>query len=81
MSKLKKDLIKLNYITKYFNLRIKNENKSEWKLVIEKIMDLCLEISNIVNPIVKSDSPEGIFPSELSSIFIKFFKNKIKINS
>jgi hypothetical protein len=70
-SKLKKQLIKLNFIINYINcnLRIKNENKSEWKLVIEKIMDLCLEISNIVNPIVKSDSPEGIFPSELSSNF------------
>ena len=64
------NITKIKYIDLifYFFIRIKNsKNCEDWKIIIEKVMDICLMITEIVNPIVKSDSPEGIFPSELSS--------------
>ncbi len=47
--------------------RIKGKNLAEWKIILEEVIDLCLKVSEIVSPIVSSNSPEGIFPMELFS--------------
>ena len=38
---------------------------SEWQSLIEEVIELCLQVSLVVSPIVSSSSPEGIFPKEL----------------
>lgn len=62
---------------KYLLLRIKNDASCEWKQIIEKVMQLCLNVCEIVNPIVKSDSPEGIFPKELLTSMMFMIKTSL----
>lgn len=48
---------------------MKNSNLiTEWKQILDKLINLCFEVSKVVSPIVNSSSPEGIFPAELSIV-------------
>ena len=38
---------------------------AEWKGIIESLIELCLDVSKVTSQIVNSNSPEGIFPTEL----------------
>ncbi|KAK5650107.1 hypothetical protein RI129_001136 [Pyrocoelia pectoralis] len=48
----------IRYILNNCNLRNKH-NLSHWKILIKRIILLCLEISEVANTIVCNDSPEG----------------------
>ena len=38
---------------------------TEWKRLIEHLIELAFDVSEVASPIVNSKSPEGIFPAEL----------------
>ena len=40
-------------------------SKFEWKELIERLIQLAFDVSQVASPIVNSKSPEGIFPAEL----------------
>lgn len=46
---------------------------SEWKQIIDQIIELCFDVSKVASSIVNSSSPEGIFPAELVAS-LDFFK-------
>lgn len=50
----------------------KGSNNQEWKSIIDRLIDLCFDVSKVVSQIVNSSSPEGIFPTELVSSLIRF---------
>ncbi|CAF0722657.1 unnamed protein product [Brachionus calyciflorus] len=57
-----------NLITQSVNEIKACEFTSEWKRIIDELIELCFEVSKVVSPIVNSKSPEGIFPTELVSM-------------
>ncbi|XP_044736983.1 thyroid adenoma-associated protein homolog [Chrysoperla carnea] len=53
------------FIIRYLYLQVINKNLSSdqiWIGIIKEVIDLCFEISDLVLPIVNSQSPEGYFP-------------------
>ena len=47
------------------------EYYNELKVIIDDMIDTCLDISLVTSQIVNSTSPEGIFPSELVQVIEK----------
>ena len=66
-----------------FNFRIVNSNLIlKWTNLINKLIDLCFDVSIVASSIVNSTSPEGLFPQELVTSlnlsFKKYFGSKHK---
>jgi len=44
------------------------KHTADWKKLLDRLINLCFDVSQVVSPIVNSSSPEGIFPAELSVV-------------